>query len=242
MISGNGTTRFITALILAVMLLPAVSSGERVFFREDFNDLANWKPMYFPKVKKHTMYTIVTDAQGSYLEAESRGSASALVYKREFSVYDYPRIRWRWKVENVYHRADPHAKEGDDYPMRVYVAFAYDPAMAGFFERTKYEIARGIYGEYPPHSTLSYVWSSVPVKDSMIVSPYTSKAMIVVLQQGAELAGTWQEQEVDIVADYRKAFGTSPPASATLAVMNDSDNTGEGVRSYLDYVEVFSPK
>jgi hypothetical protein len=76
----------------------------------------------------------------------------------------------------------------------------------------------------------------------MIVSPYTSKAMIVVLQQGAELAGSWQEQEVDIVADYRKAFGTSPPASATLAVMNDSDNTGEGARSYLDYIEVFSPE
>ncbi len=47
------------------------------------------------------------------------------------------------------------------------------------------------------------------------------------------------EQEVDIVEDYHKEFGDYPPSIATLAIMNDSDNTGESAISFLDYIEVY---
>jgi hypothetical protein len=36
-----------------------------------------------------------------------------------------------------------------------------------------------------------------------------------------------------------KAFGEDPPSVANLAIMNDSDNTGESAVSYIDYIEIY---
>jgi hypothetical protein len=46
-------------------------------------------------------------------------------------------------------------------------------------------------------------------------------------------------ESVNIIEDYVKAFGVKPPEKAGIAIMNDSDNTGEQSVSYLDYIEVY---
>jgi hypothetical protein len=228
------------ALLVSVLLVPGARAQEHaVFFHEDFATLDNWKPFYFPKIKKHTVYTIQKDGEHHYLKAESNASASAIVYKDSFMVNDYPRIKWRWKVNSVYVKGDARIKSGDDYPLRVYVMFEYDPDKAGMFEKMKYGIAKKLYGEYPPESSLSYVWASKEEPESMIVSPYTDRAIMVLLQMGVKNVGTWQDQESNIVDDYQKAFGSKPPGRARIAIMNDSDNTGEGSISFMEYIEVF---
>ena len=40
---------------------------------------------------------------------------------------EYPIVRWRWKVENVLNKSDVSRKDGDDYPARLYITFAYEP-------------------------------------------------------------------------------------------------------------------
>ena len=228
------------ALLLTLFLVPVAHTLERsVLFREDFATLDNWKPFYFPKIKKHSVYTIQRDGERHYLKAESQDSASAIVYKDSFTVYDYPRVKWRWKVNNVYAKGDARTKSGDDYPMRVYVMFEYDPDRAGTFEKIEYGIAKKLYGEYPPESSLSYVWASKEEPASILVSPFTDRAMMVLLQKGPKNVGTWQDQEINIVDDYQKAFGRKPPIRARIAIMNDSDNTGEHSISFMEYIEVF---
>ncbi len=228
------------ALLLLLLLVPGIHAKEKsILFHEDFANLDNWKPFFFPKIKRHSVYTIQRDGERHYLKAESNDSASAIVYKDSFKVYDYPHVQWRWKVNNVYVKGDARTKAGDDYPLRVYVMFEYDPATSGRFEKLKYGFAKRIYGEYPPHSSLNYVWSSREEPESIIVSPYTDRAMMVLLQRGPKNVGTWQEQEVNIVADYQKAFGAQPPLRARIAIMNDSDNTGEHSLSFMEYIEVF---
>jgi hypothetical protein len=188
MITNFGLMRALSyTLLLMVFLVESPGAQEKaVLFREDFATLDNWKPYYFPKIKKHSVYTIQKDGERHCLKAESNASASAIVYKNAFNVYDYPRVRWRWKVDNVYVKGDAGSKAGDDYPLRVYVMFEYDPDTAGRFEKLKYGLAKTIYGEYPPHSSLSYVWSSREGPESIIVSPYTDRAMMVLLQMGAK--------------------------------------------------------
>jgi hypothetical protein len=228
------------ALLASVLLVSnALSLEKAVLFHEDFTTLDNWKPFTFPRINKHTVYSIQKEGERHYLKAESNASASAIVYKDSFKVYDYPRVKWRWKVDNVYKKGDARVKAGDDYPMRVYVMFEYDPDTSGTFEKIKYGIAKKRNGEYPPHSSLSYVWASREEPESIIVSPYTDRAMMVLLQMGAKNVGTWQEQEINIVDDYQKAFGRKPPLRARIAVMNDSDNTGESSTSFMEYLEVF---
>jgi len=227
-------------LLLQVFSVESPRAQEQaVLFHEDFATLDNWKPFYFPRIKKHSVYTIQIDGERHYLKTESNASASAIVYKDSFNVYEYPRVKWRWKVNNVYVKGDARTKAGDDYPLRVHVLFEYDPATAGMFEMLMYGLAKKMYGEYPPHSSLCYVWSSQEEPESMIVSPYTDKAIMVLLQMGTKNVGTWQEQEISIVEDYQKAFGEKPPLRARIAIMNDSDNTGESSISFMEYIEVF---
>ena len=228
------------ALLVPVLLVSGARALERsVLFHEDFATLDNWKPFFFPKIKRYTVYTIERDNEHHYLKAESNASASAIVYKDSFNVFDYPRVKWRWKVNNIYAKGDARTKSGDDYPLRVYVMFEYNPDKATMFEKIKYGIAKKMYGEYPPQSSLSYVWASKEDQGSAIISPYTDRAMMVLLQKGAKNVGTWQDQEINIVDDYQKAFGSKSPGRARIAIMSDSDNTGERSISFMEYIEVF---
>ena len=240
--SGNAH-QLVTALILVILHCPFAAHVCRAedsppLFSEDFNTLDDWKPFTFPKIKTHSTYTIEHEGDQAYLRAESKASASAIVYKEEFDVYEYPRVRWRWKVQNIYQKADAATKEGDDFPVRIYIMFVYDPDKAGFGEGVKYGFAKALYGEYPPHSSLNYVWSSKEDAARIITNPYTDRAKDILLRKGPALVGTWQDEEVDILADYQAAFGTDPPRKARIAIMNDSDNTGESAVSWVDHIEV----
>jgi hypothetical protein len=48
----------------------------------------------------------------------------------------------------------------------------------------------------------------------------------------------WMEEEVNIVADYELAFNRKLPEVATVAIVNESDNTGEASVSYIDFIEI----
>lgn len=230
---------FVAVTGMLFVVFPAWAQSARVLFREDFNTLENWRPLYFPKIPRHSTYKVETNGSESFLKAESGASASALVYKWEFNIYDYPRARWKWKISNVYLNADPEKKSGDDYPARVYIIFKYDPATANAVDKVKYGIARRLYGEYPPHSTLNYVWANSSEQKAIITSPYTDKARLISLEKGNRKAGVWQDEEINILQDYKRAFGADPPSVASIAIMNDSDNTGQQSVSYFDFIEVF---
>lgn len=232
----------IIACSLALLLLSSpyiFAQGNKIFLLEDFNDLQNWRPMLFPKIKQHTEYTIEKDGNKSYLKAESKASASGLILKKEFNVFEYPKVKWRWKISNVYKKGNAEEKSGDDYPIRIYIIFKYDPDKASFGQKIKYGVAKLIYGEYPPHSSLTYIWESKSHNKRIITSPFTEEAKMVILEAGEENVGKWTEKEVNITEDYREAFGNDPPPIASLAIMNDSDNTGESSVSYIDFIEVF---
>lgn len=220
-------------ICLVLLLPPLLSASDNALFREDFATLDRWKQVFFPKIPRHTRYSAFSDGDIRCLKAESRDSASLLVYKEVFNPYSYPRARWRWKVDTVLEGADLTTKAGDDAPIRVYIAFAYDPKRAGVLEKAQYEAVRLIYGEYPPHSSLTYCWSSKAYARDIITSAYTARAKMILLEQGQSKVGAWVAEEVDIIADYRRAFGADPPDKATIGIMNDSDNTHGAATSYI---------
>ena len=121
----------------------------------------------------------------------------------------------------------------------IYIMFQYNPDEAGPLEGLQYSIAKRRYGEYPPHSTLNYVWANREGQKDAITSPYTDRVKLIALEKGSRKAGTWLTEEVNILSDYRKVFGKDPPEVASLAIMNDSDNTGQPSVSYVDFIEVY---
>jgi hypothetical protein len=233
------TAKIILSLPILLFLTALAAGQATVFVREEFQDLTQWRPLTFPKIKEHSEYTIEHQGSETALRTESRASASAIVYRKPFNVVDYPMLRWKWKVMNVYEKGNARTKEGDDYPLRIYVLFEYDPEKADFYDAIKYGLAKAIYGEYPPHSALNYIWANRGDETGILTSTYASNAKMIVLQEGKKNLGRWIIEERNILDDYRKAFGADPPAVATLGIMNDSDNTKEASVSYVGFIEVY---
>jgi hypothetical protein len=227
-------------IILTMIMITSVLNAQvsEQGFREEFDSLFNWKPLTFPKIPRHTTYRIQKEGQKSFLVAQADNSASGIIYTRSFNIYNTPIIKWRWMISNVYLAGDEKKKSGDDYPLRIYVVFKYDPAKANIFQRAQYNALKLIYGEYPPRSSLNYIWANKNYPDRILPNTYTARTQMILLQKGAERAGLWIEERVNALEDYRKAFGADPPAEASLAIMSDADDTGEKATGYLDYIEV----
>lgn len=222
--------------------MPAAPGDPGNFLHDEFDSLAHWEPLFFPKIKNYSTYSIVKEGGRSFLRAESNGSASGIVFKKEYNVFEYPKVKWAWKANNVYEQGNAKEKSGDDYPVRIYIFFKYEPEKASFSRRLKYGIVKRLYGQYPPHSSLNYIWANRTHDRRIIPSAYAYDSKMIVLQAGTDRIGEWVEEDVDILRDYREAFGFDPPPTTSIAIMNDSDDTGESSVSFFDYIEVYKPK
>lgn len=230
------------AAVLVGLRITIAASGQdsNTVWREEFKTLDAWTPLTFPKIERHSRYLTVRMQDRQALKAEADASASGLVSTNVFNPYQAPILRWRWRVENVYRNGDATRKDGDDYPIRVYVLFVYDPGRASLGMRAKYSLARRFYGETPPHASLNYIWASRPHEKRILTSPYTDRSRMVVLRAGPVDSGRWVDEEVNILDDYHIAFGEDPPRVARLAIMADADNTGESATAYVEFIELRS--
>jgi hypothetical protein len=192
-----------------------------------------WEPLVFKNIKNHTHYTMA-EADGTVaVKAESHSSASGLIRKIRIDPFEYPWVSWRWRVMNVLQKGDVTTKQGDDYPARLYITFEYDPAHLSFLDRTKYKAARFLYGEYPPTGAINYIWGSNAPAGLVTPNPYTERAMMIVVESGTANLNQWVQEKRNILEDYRQAFNSDPPAISGVAVMTDTDNTGESAIAYF---------
>jgi hypothetical protein len=220
-------------ITIIYIMLPAVILAGDALITENFADLSKWKEVYFPEISARTSYNAAADGKETFLKAQSHASASSIIYREPFNPYEYPLLRWRWKVDNVIKGADLKTKETDDSPIRIYVVFEYNPKKSSAAERALYGSIKLLYGEYPPHSSLNYTWASEPTAPDIITSSYTDRSKMIILEKGSRKAGIWVEENVNIIADYRRAFGMNPPEKAMLGIMNDSENMKGSAVSYV---------
>jgi hypothetical protein len=193
---------------------------------------SQWKPLTFKKIEKHTVYTLVKDGDAVVVKAEAEASASGLTREIKIDPKEYPIVQWSWKVNNILEKGDVHRKEGDDYPARIYITFEYDPSKLGFFEKVKYEAVRLLYGQYPPLGAINYIWESKASVGTTVPNPYTDRVMMIVVESGEEKLNQWVNEERNVFEDYKKAFGEEPPMISGVAIMTDTDNTGEKAIAY----------
>ena len=191
-----------------------------------------WKPLVFKKIEKHTTYTLVKDENAVVIKAVAEVSASGLIREIKINPKEYPVVQWRWKVMNILKKGDVHRKEGDDYPARIYITFEYDPSKLSFFQKAKYEAIRLLYGEYPPLAAINYIWESKAPIGTMVPNPFTDRVMMFVVESGPSKLNQWVNEERNIFEDYKKAFGQEPPMISGIAIMTDTDNTGESATAY----------
>jgi len=190
-----------------------------------------WEPLTFKKVPGHTQYEIVMDGDTAVVQATSKAAASGLTRKISIDLQEYPLLQWRWKVSNLIKNSDIYSKDGDDYAARLYITFQYDPKKVGFWKRSKYKAAQLLFGEIPI-AAINYIWETKAPIETMVDNAYTDFVKMIVVESGKEKVGLWVKEERNLYEDYKKAFGEAPPLVNGIAIMTDTDNTGERAIAY----------
>ena len=232
----------LVALLAAVATFPA-NTAERVpvgvFSQAGIGQALalNWQPLTFKRIERHTDYSLVQEGGAVVVKAVSAQSASGLIRRISIDPHQYPHLQWRWKVNNTLQGGDVSRKDGDDYPARIYITFAFDPDSAGYFEKLKYQAAQLLFGEEVPYRAISYIWGSNSTADTMVANPYTDNVMMFVLQSGDAQLQQWVAENRNIYEDYKAAFGEEPPMINAVAIMTDTDNTGESAVAWYGDIE-----
>jgi len=182
--------------------------------------LSDWEAKAFPKIPLLSLYQWSVGPGGvAALHCSSQASASALVHKEPFDPWKFSRLKFQWQADQLIPGANPRKKSGDDYALRIYIIF---PRKPGLMSR----LGQVFAGQALPHSSLVYVWANQDLPRKAFPNPYTSRVMMLPLRGPKDL-GQWQAEDVDVLEDYRTAFGADPPQGpAQLAIMCDSDNSG----------------
>jgi hypothetical protein len=201
---------------------------------------SDWKPLTFKKIEKHTTYTLVKDDGKVVIKAVAKASASGLTREIKINSKEYPIVQWRWKVTNVLKKGDVKRKDGDDYPARIYITFQYDPSKLSLAEKAKYEAVKVLYGQYPPNGAINYIWESKVPVGTVVPNPYTDRVKMIVVESGVAKLNQWVNEERNVHEDYKKAFSEEPPLISGVAIMTDTDNTGESATAY--YGDIFFRK
>jgi hypothetical protein len=190
-----------------------------------------WKPLTFKKVARHTQYEVLKDGSTMVVKAISQASASGLIKEVTINPHEYPILRWRWKVENLLQNSNVNRKDGDDYPARLYITFAYEPDKVGLGRKFKYKAGQALFGDIPI-GALNYIWDSKSPIGTIVDNAFTDFAKMIVVQSGAQRIGVWIEEERNVYQDYKLAFGEEPPLINGVAIMSDTDNTKERAVAY----------
>lgn len=231
--------KYSIAAVIITLFFPSPSFlRAEVAISEDFSSLSRWEELYFNNIDTYTHYSLAEIDGTPVLRIESNMSASGIIYTDEFSVYDYPIVEWQWRADQIIEAGNAKVKEGDDYPVRIYIIFPYNPDSVRFFERIAFEALKVVYGEYPPMASLNYIWANREHEEWAIPNPFTSRAMMIPVEEGPAYLGGWRSYRVNLIEDYRLAFGKEPPPSASIAIMGDTDNTGSQATAYIDYIRV----
>ena len=172
--------------------------------------LPEWlKPITFPTRWRHTEFSLVEDEGHTVLRARADASTSGLGRALAVDPRRHPWVAWRWKVMNLIVKSDMATKAGDDFPARLYLSF----------ERNR--------------RALCYVWDTRRPAGTIMANAYSDKVQMIAADSGPAQVGRWVSHERDWAADFRRAFGADAPATESVIVSADTDNTGETAESYF---------
>jgi hypothetical protein len=196
---------------------------------------AGWRPVTIPN-RRAAELSLVRDEDRTVLRVRSEGAFGSAAHDLSVDPARASLLSWRWKIDRVVDKAQLEKKDGEDFAARVYVSFDYPVDQLPFATRTKLRIARAFFGEVPA-AAICYVWDNRHAPGTAVWSPYYDYVRVVVLRSGNARAGQWVEEQRDIAADFRAAFGARwkkpVPPIAAITVGNDTDQTGETATAWF---------
>lgn len=191
-----------------------------------------WRPWTLSRFKKSTEYRLEEAEGRTAVKASASASASGLVHALDVDPRQYPLLSWQWKVDNLIKTADNTTKQFEDSPVRVVVSFAGDMDKLPLDDRMFFDNVRLLTRQQLPYATLMYIWENRAPVNAVLPNLHTSRIKMIVAGSGRDKVGEWQDITRNVVEDYQRAFGEAPGRITAIAVMSDTDNTGENAQAW----------
>ena len=61
---------------------------------------------------------------------------------------------------------------------------------------------------------------------------------MIAVETGSTRTGRWVVEKRNVLEDYRRVFGLDPPKAGAIAIMTDTDNTGEEAVAYYGPIRI----
>ncbi len=182
----------------------------------------NWKGRH---ANFKDIYQIKTENNNQYLSAKSINSDNLIVKEIAVDLVKYPYLNWKWRANHLPKNGNESVKKYCDAAASVAIILNTNR----FFPKT-----------------IKYSWSTTLKKNKVTESPFAfwpAQCDVKILQSGAENAGQWQTEKVNILADYKEFYDLTKVDSKivyAIVIMTDSDNTQS--LSAADYDAIYFSK
>lgn len=208
-------TCFIVGLFFSCCAFFAVNANtapaDRYIGEFSKGKLGDWKAEEFDG---ETEYLIVEDGGTKVLQASSRASASGLVKKGRIDLWQTPYLNWRWKIGNRLPTRNESSKEGDDYPVRIYLII--DGGLR--FWKSK---------------ALNYVWTRGLAKGSTWPNAFAANNVVMMsLRDEKDEVGVWKNEKRNVLEDLQTLVSPRIRYIDGIAIMTDTDNTNSFVNAF----------
>jgi hypothetical protein len=192
-----------------------------------------WKVYRLFRFKPLTEYELVRDGGMQVVHAKAESSASGLEQPVSVDLRDYPVAEWRWKVPRLIPGADNTQPAQADAPARVIFVFEGGRDRLPASEVLNYDLAKALTGNALPYATLMYIWEADRKEGEIITHYNTTRVKMVIAGNSHRDLTHWHEARVNVLEDYRRAFGEEPPRVKSVGIMSDSDNTGSSIEAFF---------
>ena len=156
---------------------------------------------------------------GEGLLMESAGTVSIAWTRLPEAEWDAASASWSWTVDESVPPTDLSVKGGDDRNLSVYFVFVPQDVAPDLADAD----IRALLGRDDVR-VMQYAWGGSNPVGEVIPSPYGEAGSGVTIPLAQAGTGSRMEQ-VDLAADYDRAFGGEAGALIGLAVSGDSDDT-----------------
>lgn len=188
----------------------------------------DWQPWSLSRFRPPSRYELVEDGGTTVIKASARASASGLIHYLDVDPREHPLLSWRWKVMDL----APSAASADDSPVRIVVSFDGDLQALDFSDRLFYDQFLLFTGQHLPYAALMYVWGSHTPPDGIVPNLYTTRVKIITVESGRERLGRWLDEQRDVAADYRRAFGAEPGRVIAVGILTEADGHERPLEAY----------
>ena len=164
---------------------------------------------------------------GAQLDLVSRGSVSIAWTRVARDLWDSSGADWTWRVDQSVPPTDLSRKGGDDRNISLYFVFV-PQAIAPSLEGAN---IRRLLGNDDVR-IMQYAYGGNHPRGTVIPSPYGPSGQGVTIALRPAGTGAFREN-VDLAADYARAFGEEKGALIGLAVSGDSDDTDSVIQAAM---------